>query len=137
MDDVFVNKAAMIERCVQRINDEYGGDSARLRQDMTRQDAILLNLQRAAEAAIGLAMHWARIRRLGTPQDSREAFSLLEQYGYLSADLAESLRRMVGFRNVAVHTYELLNLDTVQFIIEHRLSDLLAFSKLGLQQSRG
>jgi uncharacterized protein YutE (UPF0331/DUF86 family) len=36
---------------------------------------------------------------------------------------------MVGFRNVAVHEYQELDLQKVRHIIEHRLDDLLAFSK--------
>jgi uncharacterized protein YutE (UPF0331/DUF86 family) len=40
---------------------------------------------------------------------------------------------MVGFRNIAVHEYRKLDLATVRRIIEHRLDDLLAFSKAMLQ----
>ena len=47
----------------------------------SRQDSILLNLQRCCEAAIDLAMHWVRVRRLGLPQESREAFTLLHDAG--------------------------------------------------------
>ena len=42
------------------------------------------------------------------------------------------MRRMVGFRNIAVHEYQQLALDRVRLIIEHRLDDLLAFSKATL-----
>ena len=56
-DDVVLGKAAIIERCLQRIRDEYAGDARRLFDDITRQDAILLNLQRACQAAIDLAMY--------------------------------------------------------------------------------
>jgi hypothetical protein len=43
----------------------------------TRQDAIILNIQRACEAAIDLAMHVVRRERLGIPQETRQAFELL------------------------------------------------------------
>lgn len=56
-DDVLLNKAAIIERCLQRIHEEYSGHESALETDYTRQDAIVLNLQRACEAAIDLAMH--------------------------------------------------------------------------------
>lgn len=57
VDDVSLNKAAIIERCVARVRQEYAGEDANLKDNQTRQDAIILNLQRACEAAIGLAMH--------------------------------------------------------------------------------
>jgi uncharacterized protein YutE (UPF0331/DUF86 family) len=36
---------------------------------------------------------------------------------------------LVGFRNVAVHAYEELDVEKVRQIIEHRLNDLAAFSR--------
>jgi uncharacterized protein YutE (UPF0331/DUF86 family) len=127
-DDVLLNKTATVERCVARVREEYAGDPAILRGDLTRQDAIVLNLQRACQACIDLAMHLCRVHDLGTPQDSRSAFALLHDAGHLDASLAGQLQRMVGFRNVAVHDYQKLNLDIVQAIVEHHLEDFLAFA---------
>ncbi|MDZ7810093.1 MAG: hypothetical protein U5L11_07965 [Arhodomonas sp.] len=36
------------------------------------------------------------------PQNSRHAFELLSEGGFLSADLAAAMKRMVGFRNIAI-----------------------------------
>ena len=77
MDDVVLAKAAVIERCIGRVREEHGGDDSHLTDDLRRQDSIILNLQRACEASIDLAMHLVRKERLGIPQDSREAFDLL------------------------------------------------------------
>jgi uncharacterized protein YutE (UPF0331/DUF86 family) len=133
-DDVLVNKAAAIERAVGRAREEYDGDDANLLEDQTRQDAIILNLQRACESSIAAAMHLVRIHRLGVPQETREAFDLLERSGYLDASLATRLRKMVGFRNVAVHDYQKLNLDVVRSILVERLDDFLEFTRLLLQK---
>lgn len=127
-DDVILNKAASIERCLQRILEEYAGDSRNLAANQTKQDAIILNLQRACETAIDLAMYVINQRRLGTPQESRDAFTLLQTAGLLPADLATSMQRMVGFRNVAVHEYARLNLDVVHAIITKQLDDFRTFS---------
>ena len=58
------------------------------------------------------------------------AFELLVRAGRLSPELATTLKRMVGFRNVAVHEYQRLNLAIVQAIIETHLQDLRAFARL-------
>lgn len=128
MDNVVINKAATIERCIRRVREVYAGDPANLTSDITRQDSIVLNLQRACEAAIDLAMHLVRKHRLGVPQDSREAFELLVKGGRLDERTAASLRGMVGFRNVAVHDYTRLNLEIVRAIVVERVNDLLGFS---------
>ena len=127
-DDVVLNKAASIERCLQRIQDEYAGTNQNLAENQTKQDAIVLNLQRACETAIDLAMYVVSQRKLGVPQDSRDAFTLLQTAGILSADLTTRMQRMVGFRNVAIHEYARLNLDVVHAIITMQLDDFRTFS---------
>lgn len=129
-DDVLINKAAAIERAVRRVREEYGDDERNLVANQTRQDAIILNLQRACETSIDAAMHLVRVRRLGVPQETRDAFSLLEQAGVLSPALADPLRKMVGFRNIAVHEYQKLDIAIVKHVVTFRLDDFLAFAGL-------
>ena len=132
-DDVLLNKAAAIERAVRRVREEYAGDDRNLLEHQTRQDAIILNLQRACEGSIDAAMHLVRVHRLGIPQETREAFALLEQASLVDAHLAERLRKMVGFRNVAIHDYQKLNLDIVRRIVVDHLDDFLAFTRIILR----
>lgn len=133
VDDVILNKAAAIERAVARAREEYGGDDANLLSNQTRQDAIILNLQRACESSIDAAMHLVRLHRLGIPQETREAFDLLERVGRLDTALAARLKKMVGFRNVVIHDYQKLNLDIVRRILLDHLEDFLAFTRLLLR----
>ena len=132
-DDVIINKAASLKRCIKRIRDVYAGDARNLHENLTSQESILLNLQRACEVSIDLAMHVIRKRRLGVPKDSSEAFELVQANGLLDRELADSLKRMVGFRNVAVHEYASVNLDIVQNIVTRRLDEFLAYSGRMLQ----
>jgi len=128
-DDVCLNKVAIIERCMDRVRDEYRAAGGNLAQDLTRQDSVVLNLQRACEAAIDLAMHVVSRRRLGVPQESREAFDLLRDAQIIEPDLAARLSRMVGFRNIAVHDYQKLDLAILTSIIAHHRNDFTEFAK--------
>lgn len=127
-DDVILNKAASIERYLQRVREEYAGDGKNLFTNQTKQDAIVLNLQRACETAIDLAIYVVNQRRLGVPQESRDAFTLLQTAGILLPDLATRMQKMVGFRNIDVHEYTRLNLDVVHAIITKQLEDFRTFS---------
>ncbi len=133
-DDVCLNKAAIIERCTRRVREEFRLAGDDLAHDLTRQDSIVLNIQRACEAAIDLAMHLVSQRRLGVPQESRQAFDLLCEANVLSADLAERLSRMVGFRNIAVHDYQKLDLEIVRSIVTDHLRDFTDFTKVVLSE---
>lgn len=128
MDEVVRNKIAIIKRCVQRIQEEYIGFESQLEFNFTKQDSVILNLQRACEAAIDLGMRIVSMCDLGTPQSSRDVFILLEKSKYITPELSHALQSMVGFRNVAVHDYQTINLQIVHAILKQRLSDFEAFT---------
>ena len=132
MNDVILNKTATIERCVKRIQEVYEGNPENL-ADFTKQDSIILNIQRACEASIDVAMHIVSERKLGVPKASRDAFKLLQEAGLIDANLAKTLMNMVGFRNIAVHDYQALQLDILQAIVEKHLNDFKDFTKVILK----
>lgn len=136
MDDVVLNKAATIERCLARVREEYG-DGSEIARDVRRQDALVLNLLRACETTIDLAMHAVRTASLGVPQSSRGAFALLADAGRIAPDLAEELQRMVGFRDIAVHRYQDLDLDVLHAIVRQKLDLFEAFVRAMLQGPHG
>jgi uncharacterized protein YutE (UPF0331/DUF86 family) len=125
-DDILLNKAQIIRRCLARVQEEYSDDPANL-ANPTKQDSIVINIQRACEAAIDLAMHFVAQRNLGIPQTSREAFTLLQRAGILSEDIAKQMRAMVGFRNIAVHNYQDLEIEVLRAIIQQHLGDFDRF----------
>jgi uncharacterized protein YutE (UPF0331/DUF86 family) len=128
-DDVLINKAATIERCVARAREEYAANPTGFATDFTRQDAAILNIQRACEAALDMGQHLIRRERLGVPQSARDVFTLLSRGGWIDAVLAEGLKRMVGFRNIAVHDYQALQLPITVRIIEQHLDEFLQYSR--------
>ena len=136
-DEVVLNKVAVIERCLKRVAEEYEDNEDELESNYTRQDAIVLNLLRASEAAIDLAMHATRVGKLGLPQESREAFVLLERDGWIPPDISRRMQAMVGFRNVAVHDYQRLNFEIVESILEDHLNDFRAFSSAVMSRDIG
>lgn len=132
-NDVILNKAAIIERCIERINEEYAGNPENL-NNYTKQDSIILNIQRACEASIDLAMHIVSEKKLGIPQNSRDAFEVLEKNGLINNELMKRLKAMVGFRNIAVHNYQSVNLKIVAEIIEKHINDLKIFTSIILSK---
>lgn len=129
-DDVLLNKAATIERCVNRARDEYQKDPLTFAADFTRQDAAILNIQRACEAALDMGQHLIRKHKLGIPQSSRDVFALLATANFLPAELAEKMKKMVGFRNIAVHEYQRLQLAVTEHVITQRLDDFNQYCQL-------
>ena len=127
MNDVLLNKAATVERCVARVRETLIGDPALATLDA--QDVAALNLQRAAQACIDGATHAVRAERLELPQTSRDAFGILADAGALDLGLAATMMRVVDFRDAAVHEVSALNLDVGRAVAADGLGNVEAFAR--------
>ena len=126
VEDILYNKISIIERCLKRVDEVYESNPENL-EDYTKQDSIVLNILRVIEATIDIAMHIVSVKKLGLPQNSRDAFELLYSANIIDKDTLESLKNMIGFRNVAVHNYQKLNLEILKKIIENNQKDFKTF----------
>jgi uncharacterized protein YutE (UPF0331/DUF86 family) len=129
--DLVLAKVETLERSLARI------DSARQRAGLDaldRQDIIVLNLQRAVQAMLDLAAHVVAREGLGVPDELAASFALLKRAGILDDEFADRMRRMTGFRNVAVHEYRKLDPGVVDSIVRDRLGDLRAFARIILER---
>ena len=123
--DLLAQKLALIETCVQELRTL--ARPAEILRDVREARFVLHTLQIAIQAALDVASHIVSDERLGEPETNRELFDRLARHGWLPADLAATMGRMAGFRNIVVHGYGGVNLEVVKDIVEHRLADLLAF----------
>ncbi|MBI2749457.1 MAG: DUF86 domain-containing protein [Burkholderiales bacterium] len=133
-DDVLINKSATVERCVARAREEYERDPASFATDFTRQDAATLNVQRACEAVLDMGQHIVRREGLGVPQSARDVFELMARGHWIDGELTEALKRMVAFRNIAVHDYQALVLPILVNVITDHLDEFLVFTRTVLQR---
>ncbi len=127
MPDVVLNKIQTIERCLKRIREEYVGSEDVFEKNHTKQDSVILNLERASQASIDIATHIVKTKRLGLPNTSRELFDILLVSDIISKNICKQMQSMVGFRNIAVHDYQNLNIEIVVAIVEKHLGDFEGF----------
>jgi uncharacterized protein YutE (UPF0331/DUF86 family) len=127
-DEILVSKAAMIEHCVGRAREEYEKDPLTFFDDITRRDAATLNVIRAWEAAVEMGDYVIGTLALGTPQDEREVFTLLQKNGWIDAVLAEGLKRTGEFCR-AEWDYQAAPLPALVTIVKRGLDDLQAFAQ--------
>jgi uncharacterized protein YutE (UPF0331/DUF86 family)/predicted nucleotidyltransferase len=116
---------AFIESCVRELE-----TLARLefvQSDIRERRFVEHTLQIAIQAALDVASHVVSDERLGEPSTNRELFDLLARAGWLPTELADTMRRMVGFRNIVVHGYTAVDPAIIRDIVEHHLGDLGVF----------
>ena len=128
IDDVVLAKLAVLHRCLHRIQSKTAGESDTV-NDIDIQDIVVLNLQRAIQAVIDLAAHLIVVHDWGLPASLKENFSLLARQGVIDQNLCRHLEAMVGFRNIAVHEYQALNVDILKRILRERLEDFEAYER--------
>lgn len=124
--DVVFAKVSSIQRCLKRIRDVSQLNPDTL-EDLDVQEIVILNLQRAIQGTIDLAAHIVADEGLGIPQEIRENFDLLQKEGVIPKELTLKVRKMVGFRNIAVHEYQSINVDILKSILTHNLIDVEEF----------
>ena len=127
IDEVTLNKATVIERCIARIKQEYS--LCPELNNFTHIDAMTLNIEKACQAAVDIATHLTAIKHLGIPQSSANAFELLYHASIIDEKLMKSMKAVAGFRNVAVHEYQELNIDILKFIAEQGFKDFIVYCK--------
>lgn len=124
--NIAIAKVAIIQRCLDRIRSVTSMDPASL-DSIDRQDIVVLNLQRAVQAAIDLGAHTLAAHGYEMPATPREMFAALERRGLLSTASARAMQKMCGFRNIAVQDYRKLSPDGLKSILMHHLPDLETF----------
>jgi len=124
--DVALAKVSSIQRCLKRIEQVTSLNPETL-EDLDTREIFILNLQRAVQSGIDLAAHVIADEGLGIPNELREHFDLLEHAGVIECELSKKLRKMVGFRNIAVHEYQAINTDILKSILQNHLKDIEDF----------
>lgn len=122
-------------RLLRGVSDDVAVLRAEASADQARQaDAMWLRGVKyafisAIEACVDVAQHICSARGWGPPRDNGEAMAVLARHEVLPAELARSMRKAVGFRNVLVHEYAEVD-DAVVIDRLSDLSDLEAFVRV-------
>lgn len=99
------DKIESLRRCIARVESRRPEQLDILLTDLDSQDILSLNLTRAVQLCVDIAMHVIASTNQPIPETMAESFDRLHDLRILSSDLAERLKRAVGFRNVAIHNY--------------------------------
>ena len=126
MDEILINKKTSIERCIKRIQEDFQEDFL---TNYTKQDSVILNIERAWQAEIDMGNRLLKINNLGLPQSNRDTFVKLEKDKIISISLSKKMQAMAGFRNIAVHDYSSVNIEVVANIVKNNLQDFVDFSE--------
>jgi uncharacterized protein YutE (UPF0331/DUF86 family) len=109
---------------------------AEFHQDAYLRDIAERNLEIAAQCCIDIGNRIISLEGAPKPRDYYESILRLGELGVLSADFAERLAPIAGFRNILVHEYVAVDWDQVYGNLR-RLDDLYHFAEYVRSWLRG
>lgn len=126
--DVVLAKLDSLQRCVRRVEEKTPPNVEILKNDYDIQDIISLNLERAVQISVDIAAHILSATDISAPATMSETFLALSEVDVITAELAERLRKAVGFRNISVHEYEKIDWEIVFSICTKHMNDFRAYA---------
>jgi len=93
--------------------------------DLDAQDVIVLNLTRAVQLSVDLAMYICVTSNMPVPQTMGESFEVLQQLQVLTPTIADKMKKSVGFRNIAVHNYDEVDMNLAYTIAKEHIEDFV------------
>ena len=127
--EVIEQKLESLRRCVIRIQTKCPADAMVLTADFDLQDIVSLNLSRAVQLSVDIGAHLIASMEVPPPGTMGQTFDLLTQQGVLGPELANRLKKSVGFRNIAVHNYDSINWLIVHSIVKNHLVEFSEFAE--------
>ncbi len=127
--EVVEQKLESLRRCVQRIESRCPASAQELAASFDLQDIVSLNLSRAVQLCVDIGAHQISGLNVPVPDTMGQTFDILAQSGLIETALAHNLKKAVGFRNIAVHNYDVINWHMVHRIATLHLADFSAFAQ--------
>ena len=125
---VIGEKLLSLNRCLERVKLHTPANVEALQSDFDTQDIICLNIQRAVQISVDIAAHILAEQLHEQTPTMAETFLALSRYELLDSQLASRLAKAVGFRNIAVHEYDTLDMNILYSIITKEIGCFYEFS---------
>jgi uncharacterized protein YutE (UPF0331/DUF86 family) len=87
------------------------------------KDAAERNLHRAIEAIIDIGKIFISDKKLKIPESNREVFILLAENDLFPAEYLDLIFKMIGVRNIIVHSYDKIDDSVLYGILKKNLND--------------
>lgn len=129
MDKLIVTeKLESLRRSIARVELKYRDSGDDLLVDYDVQDVISLNLTRAVQLCVDISAHIIAETEVSAPTSMSDTFVKLAEIQIIEDDLAKRMINAVGFRNLAIHSYEKINWEIVKSICKYHLDDFKKFA---------
>lgn len=122
-------KLDSLRRCLERVRHWCPEGPEALAADVDAQDIVSLNLTRAVQLCVDIGAQLLARSGGAAPETMSQTFSQLAHENVIGPELADRMRRAVGFRNIAIHEYDEIDWHIVHAIATRHLTDFEDFAR--------
>jgi len=126
---ILAQKLESLRRCIKRVGEKTPSRIDFLVQDPDIQDILVLNLTRAVQLCVDIGSHVISETEELAPTTMGDVFSALERLAVITPATCIAMKKAVGFRNIAVHNYQVIDWEIVYAISKNFLLDFRRFAK--------
>ena len=134
--EVVEQKLESLRRCLLRMETKCPTDAATLVADIDLQDIISLNLSRAVQISVDIGAHLIAGMEVPPPDTMGQTFDVLANLKIITPEIANRMKKAVGFRNIAVHSYEAIDWQIAHAIATNHLNDFAAFAAAVVESTK-
>ncbi len=124
--EIYTRKFELIDECLKRLVEIKKGNPTfhKYRSSWKDKDSAERNLQKIIEAIIDIGKMIIADLKLKEPGNNREVFLILEENKLFPSEYTDLIDRMIGMRNIIVHSYDRIDDTIVYGVLKKSISDI-------------
>ncbi|MEW6570750.1 MAG: DUF86 domain-containing protein [Nitrospirota bacterium] len=136
--EIYTRKLELIEECLKRLAEIKKGNQSfqKYRSSWKDKDSAERNLQKIIEAIIDIGKMIIANLKLREPGNNREVFLILEENGLFPSEYMNLIDRMIGMRNIIVHSYDRIDDAIVYGVLKKSIGDIKKLTVILKKQLR-
>jgi uncharacterized protein YutE (UPF0331/DUF86 family) len=124
--EVYYRKFELIDDSLRKLEEikKENPSLERYRNSWKDKDSAERNLQKTIEAIIDIGKMLVADKGLREPGNNREVFLILEENNLFPTEFISLIDKMIGMRNILVHSYDRVDEAVVYGILQKNLCDV-------------
>jgi uncharacterized protein YutE (UPF0331/DUF86 family) len=125
--EIYSRKFDLIKDCIKKLTAIKKDNPTfdKYRNAWKEKDSAERNIQKTVEALIDIGKILVAEKKLREPSNNREVFIILEENKIFPSEYISLIDKMIGMRNVIVHSYDRIDDAIIYKVLEKNLSDII------------
>jgi len=130
--EIYFRKFELMDECLKRLEEIKKSNTSidKYRKTWKDKDSTERNLHKIIEAIIDIGKMLISDKKLHEPGNNREVFLILNENNLFPSKYLSLIDKMIGMRNIIVHSYDRIDDTIVYSVLKKNLSDIKRLNNL-------